>query len=244
MKEYSMRPNSRTTARAVGILFLISYAGFAIGSVLLASSLDPATSLASIGASETQVIIGTLLSFLNVAAILGIAALLFPLLRVHGEGVAVWYVGMRVTKGAAYVTGMIGTLSLLTLSREVIAGGMTADGQVLRAVLVAQGDWAAHLATPPFILGAIALYALLYRSRLVPRFIAVWGLAAVASLTAGNVLAPELGGGFEPAMLLYLPIVANEVFLAVWLIVKGFTASASDGTTTGQQLAAQPAYEA
>jgi hypothetical protein len=47
-------------------------------------------------------------------------------------------------------------------------------------------------------------------------------------LTAANVFAQDLSQGFQPAMLLYLPIAANEVFLALWLMVKGFKISAMD----------------
>jgi hypothetical protein len=222
--------SSTTTARTVGILFLVSYVGFAVGSALLASSLDVSTDLAAIHANRAAVIVGTLLAFLNVVAILGIAVLLFPWLRRHGEGVTLWYVGLRIIEGGTYVLGMVSTLSLLTLSEESVSAGASAAGQyqALRVAAVAQNYWAGHIATVAFIVGAIAFYSLLYRSRLVPRFISVWGLIAVALLTAANVVAPDITQGFQPAMLMYLPIAANEVFLAVWLIVKGFDGSALD----------------
>ncbi len=73
--------------------------------------------------------------------------------------------------------------------------------------------------------GAVLLYILLYRSRVVPRFISVWGFLAVAALAMTMVFdIPDLTQTFEPAMLLYLPIVANELFLAGWLLVRGFQA--------------------
>jgi len=93
---------------------------------------------------------------------------------------------------------------------------------------VGENYWAGHMATVAFILGAILFYSLLYRSRLVPRFIAAWGLIAVVLLTAANVVAPDITQGFEPAMLLYLPIAANELFLAIWLLMKGFNGSVVD----------------
>lgn len=231
--------SSMTTARTVGILILVSYGGFAIGSALVASSLDASTDLAVIHGNDTPMIVGTLLQFLNVAAILGIAVLLFPLLRRHGEGIALWYVGLRIIEGATYVLGMVSALSLLTLSEDSVAAGAPGAPhyQALRAAAVAESYWAGHMATIAFILGAIALYSLLYRSRLVPRFISVWGLIALALLTSANVVAPDLSQGFQPAMLLYLPIAANEVFLAIWLIVKGFHGSAIDRPIHPPQLA-------
>jgi hypothetical protein len=68
---------------------------------------------------------------------------------------------------------------------------------------------------------------MLYKSKLVPRFISVWGLISTASLIIANVLnVPDLTHGFNPGQLLYFPIMLSEVLLAVWLIVKGFTPSA------------------
>jgi hypothetical protein len=62
----------------------------------------------------------------------------------------------------------------------------------------------------------------------VPRFISVWGILAVGSLIAANAVgAPDPTQGFAPAMLLYLPIFLSEILLAVWLIVKGFSPSAT-----------------
>jgi hypothetical protein len=89
-------PSHRTTAAVVGALFLISYTGFSIGMALVVPSLDPSTDLAAIGADEQRLIAGALFLFVNMAAIIGIAAMLFPVMRPHGEGLAMWYFGFRI----------------------------------------------------------------------------------------------------------------------------------------------------
>ena len=88
--------------------------------------------------------------------------------------------------------------------------------------------WAADvMLTVFFIVGALILYSILYKSKLVPRFISIWGLIAVASLITANVLGvPDLTQSFQPAMILYFPIVLSELLLAIWLIVKEFNPSA------------------
>jgi hypothetical protein len=53
-------------------------------------------------------------------------------------------------------------------------------------------------------------------------FIAVWGPAAAVLIAAANLLPARLG--LTPA--LARPIIANEVFLGIWLIAKGFGAKA------------------
>ena len=230
----------RTTAAAIGGLFLLSYAGFSIGTALVVPSLDPSTDLAAIQADEGRLIAGALLLFVNMAAIIGIAALLFPVMRPHGEGVALWYLGFRILEAAAFVVGTVGVLSLISVSEA--SGTATATSapiyEGLRSMALAVNTWAGKLATVAFIFGAVGLYSLLYRSRLVPRFISAWGLVAVALLVVANLLAIDVTAGFQPLALLYLPIALNELFLAGWLLVRGFNGSRS---ATALAVAPQPA---
>jgi hypothetical protein len=230
----------RTTAAAVGALFLLSYTGFTIGTALIVPSLDPSTDLAAIGADGGRLVAGTLFLFVNMAAIVGIAALLFPVMRPHGEGVALWYLGFRILEAAAFVVGSVGVLSLISVSDSAVAATAPSAPvyEGFRAMALAVNWWAGKLATVAFILGAVGLYSLLYRSRLVPRFISVWGLVAVALLIVANLLAIDVTAGFQPLALLFVPIALNELFLAGWLIVRGFDASAGGNAL---QLARLPA---
>jgi Domain of unknown function (DUF4386) len=230
----------RTTAAVIGALFLISYTGFSIGMALVVPSLDPSADLARIGLDEQRLITGALFLFVNMAAIVGIAAMLFPVMRPHGEGLALWYVGFRILEAAAFVVGAVSVLSLISVSEaSIVAAGPSAPVyEGIRSMALAANSWAGKLATVAFISGAIVLYTLLYRSRLVPRFIAVWGLVAVALLIVANLLAVDVTAGFQPAALLFAPIALNELFLAGWLIVRGFKAPAS---ATDLAVAPQPA---
>lgn len=221
-----MRP--RTAARTAGVLFLISYLGFGVGTALLAPLRDIGHDLAAIDGERAQVLAGVLGEFVNIAAIIGFAVVLYPYLKRAGEGLALGYVAMRILEGAAYLVAGVSTLSLLTLSEEVGAAGGTASAEYagLQVLALGQSEWAATLATAPFIVGAALLYVLLLRSRLVPRFISLWGLISVGLLVLSNVLAPDTQN-LGPAALLVLPIIANEFFLAGWLIVRGFSPAAS-----------------
>jgi Domain of unknown function (DUF4386) len=230
----------RTTAAVIGALFLISYTGFSIGMALVVPSLAPSADLARIRLDEQRLITGALFLFVNMAAIVGIAAMFYPVMRPHGEGLALWYVGFRILEAAAFVVGAVSVLSLISVSEaSIMAAGPSAPVyEGIRSLALAANSWAGKLATVAFISGAIVLYALIYRSRLVPRFIAVWGLVAVALLIVANLLAVDVTAGFQPAALLFAPIAINELFLAGWLIVRGFKAPAN---ATDLAVAPQPA---
>ena len=70
------------------------------------------------------------------------------------------------------------------------------------------------------------LYTAIYRSRLLPRFIAIWGLIAALLILAMNLLSLGVTLDITLALLLALPMILNEIFLGIWLIVKGFNLSA------------------
>jgi len=77
-----------------------------------------------------------------------------------------------------------------------------------------------------FCLGALLLYTTLYRSNLLPRSIAVWGLIAVVLVLVFNLVALWLEVDMSVAMIFGLPIILNEIFMGIWLIVKAFNPSA------------------
>lgn len=70
-----------------------------------------------------------------------------------------------------------------------------------------------------FCLGAVLLDTWLYRSRLLPGFVAVWGFAGVVGIAALNLFPV----GATAAVVLALPIILNEVFLGGWLLFRGFS---------------------
>jgi hypothetical protein len=71
-------------------------------------------------------------------------------------------------------------------------------------------------------------YLVFYRSQLIPRWLSVWGLAGtVLCLTAGLlVLVQSIAVLSSTQVVLSLPIGVQEMVLAVWLIVKGFSPKA------------------
>ncbi len=217
----------RAMARVVGILFFASYIGVAIGAALMAPALDPETGLAAIHADKPRYILGVLFEFINDAAVIGIAVLLYPFLKRAGEGLALWYVGIRILEGGMFMIASASVLALVDLGDRFVSVGSSIETGFENARAAALGQYfgASMMATVAFVSGAILLYILLYRSQIVPRFIAIWGFLAVTGVIVVNVLAPDITEASGPVLLLVIPMIANELFLAVWFIVKGLRLS-------------------
>jgi hypothetical protein len=216
------------TARIVGALFLIAMVASLVGGVWLESFLAAPDYLATISAKETQVLLGALLELINCIAVVGIAAMLFPLMKVHNEALAAGYLGTRVVEAIILSVAVISPLLLVTLSQEYLAAG-TSDAAYFQTagtlVIAARGHLASLLTPIFFSLAALLLYYFLYQSRLVPRFIPVWGFIAVASLFTWNML-EAFGISVSAGMVFALPMILNEILLGIWLIVKGFNSKA------------------
>jgi Domain of unknown function (DUF4386) len=228
-------PNHRARAVVVGGLFVFAIVVLFVGEALYSPILDAADDPGAAHTQRTRVVLGILIEFLAVPAVIMIAATLFPILRRHAESLALAYVGVRVLEGAILTASYLAQLSRLRLSQSYVEGGQWDAvagplGDLLRSV----DDWAGttgllYLVT--FCLGSLVLFTVLYRARLVPRPIAGWGLLAAVVLLVGTILANlDLAGGLSGAGLqvaFAAPIAVAELVLAGWLIVRGFQASAT-----------------
>jgi hypothetical protein len=89
--------------------------------------------------------------------------------------------------------------------------------------LLAERTWAFEMVGLVFAVSALMFYTMLYRSTLIPRFIAIWGLVGATFVLVSflaNAFDLTLSPGLE--LILGLPMLLNELFLGLWLIVKGF----------------------
>jgi hypothetical protein len=150
----------------------------------ITGSLFITATAAGVVSAATQGTTRGLCVFLMAVAIAFIAPTLFPVLKQHGEGAAMGYVVAR-------------TLEVVFL--------MTAIAPI--AHLQIDEVWG-HASAIYFCVSVVLLNALLFRSRLVPRWISVWALVAVVPYLTGAVL---------------VLLAVNEMVLAVYLLVKGFT---------------------
>ena len=160
-----------------------------------------------------------------------IAIALYPVLRRYNVGLAIGSVGFRLIEGVFYIVDILGLLSLLALSQAFVQAGTPGDAyfQTIGVLIQAGREWANFVfGVSAFSLGALMYYAALYQSKLIPRWLAGWGLlGAACSLAAAISILFGLTPYSLPMIVLILPIAIQEMALAIWLIVKGFTASDS-----------------
>jgi hypothetical protein len=171
--------------------------------------------LARIAAHHNRLVIGALCAIAMGLFLAVIPLVMYPILRRDNEPLAMGYVVFRgALETVAYIAGATTSLLLVALSRDYVKAGSPDAPQfgTLGRLLVS--------------LGALMFAYLFYQSRLIPRWLSVWGLAA-----APLYLADPLLDVFNfSAGILMAPLAVQELVLAVWLIAKGFDTTASQAS--------------
>ncbi|MCJ7595455.1 MAG: DUF4386 domain-containing protein [Desulfobacterales bacterium] len=223
---------NRKTAIFVGMLFLTAMVASLLGGGLIDSIISAPDYLKNVSENEIQMKIGVFLELINAIAVVGIAVLLFPILKQYNEKIALGYFGFRIIEAVFCSVIVISPLSLITLGQEYLKTGAADASSFQTSGILSMAGRAsvAGLLIPVFFsLGALLLYSFLYRSTLLPRFISVWGLIGVVLILSLSLISTlnVLEVGLSTGLIFALPIITNEIFLGIWLIVKGFNATAS-----------------
>jgi hypothetical protein len=222
--------SNRKTAIIVGVLFIIATV-FLFAESFYKPILSSPDYLDIIYPNKIIVIIGILLESIVIPAIFLIPLFLFSILKKRNKVLALGYIGCRSLEAVLLSIAAINKLSLVNLSRDYLnKGGVDAlyfqnIGNSIHSKLYwINTDGLIYVTI--FGIGALMLYSALYKSKLVPRWIAGWGFIAAITILTGSMLSAFTDISPVITILLIAPIAVQELVMAVWLIVKGFNPSA------------------
>lgn len=218
----------RTNARIAGFTFLF-YIAIGITSMVLFSQAATGTGiaekLAAISAHATSVRIITLLGLLECFSALTLAVTLYAITRDEDPDLAMLGLAFRLGEGLVGAAAP-GALGLFWLATNTGPGPVDAAAtNVLAAFLLQVGTWTTLTSATFFVVGSTLFSWLFLRGRMIPVPLAWLGVGASALLV---VLLPlQLAGFLGPLpTFMWLPMLAFEVTLGLWLIVKGVAPAA------------------
>ena len=176
-----------------------------VGTLMLAAFLlyGIGSSIATTASPGALLTVGSVMMLLNSAAVIAIGALMLPVVRPHAPAVAVGYLATRIFEGGFLAVGAVALL-------------MASAGTNFLAYNIAMAGLG---------IGSLFFCVALYRSLLVPRFLAAWGFVGYASFAAGCFL--ELAGVAGAGLISTVPGGLFEIFFAIWLIARGFGSTAA-----------------
>ncbi len=209
----------RKTSLVAGMLYLLTFVS--IPTLFLYGQVKSDPSYITSTGPDTAIIFGAMLEVIVALACIGTGVALYPVVKRQNEGVALGFIGARILEAGAIFAGVVALMAIVSL-RQAGAGD---DALVTGQALLAQHTWTTLLGQgllPAF--NALLLGSLMYKSRLLPRFLPVLGFIG-APLLVASVVGTLLGfwGPVSPvagAGALFLAL--WEFGMGLWLLVKGF----------------------
>lgn len=236
----------RGPAQRIGWLFVVATVAGVSSVLAMSSTLSDDDVLGAVSSHQGALLLGEMLIFVMLTAMVGTAVLLRPVLGRHSETLALSYVLARTLEVVMISIGLVAGLLLIPLSWDVTAG----DGDMAGAVVLADslktvGDWTGYLgAQMIFSISALVLNVAFLRNGLIPRWLAMWGLIGVPLMFASGLLVmfESLNSNTSTLNLLVVPLAVQEMVMAVWMIVKGFADVEEDDPAlpTRDRVAASP----
>jgi Domain of unknown function (DUF4386) len=221
---------NRNIAIIVGVLFILTEITSITGLILYDPILHDPDYIIKGAANETRVLWGAFFEVLLVFTQIGTAITLFPILKKYNESMAIGTVCFRLLEATIVIIGIMSLLAIVTLNHEFLkeANPNTSTYLVAGKLLLDIHNWT-FLYGPNLILGPSSFMTayLLYKSKLVPRFVTFLGLVG-GPLISVNALLVTFGVYTQLSawgMVLAIPVFAYEVSLAIRLLVKGFNSA-------------------
>lgn len=217
---------TRKAALAGGLFYIATFV-FSIPALSLYDGVVNNVDFVLGAGSDQGVLWGGIIEILTALTCIGSAAAVYPVIKRYGPGRAVGFVASRTLEAAMIFTGVLAVLAVYTL-RQDIAGADAVGLTTTASALVAVKEWT-FLLGPGVMpaINALCFATILYRARLVPRWIPTLGLIGAPLLLVSSTAA--LFGVWEQVssagLLFALPIATWEFSVGVYMIFKGFKQS-------------------
>ncbi|MCK5128307.1 MAG: DUF4386 domain-containing protein [Clostridiales bacterium] len=215
----------RSNSISAGVLLIVAIVAGVLSIPFVGNEAKYAD-IVGVAQSGNETIIGVILIIVMAAACAGIAIALYPALKKHNPALALGAVGFRIIEAVLFIVAASCLLPIVALGKEVLAMQATCavalqeSGNLLYKL---QDSISLGPAAIAFCLGALMYYYIFYRSKLIPRWLSVWGIIAIVMHLVSALLVMFGAEAFSPITLaLNLPIALQELTMAIWLIVKGF----------------------
>jgi hypothetical protein len=230
MKTYRMNAVMAGALYFLGTVFGVLggvIGGEVLTSIISGTPLTGVDMLGLVAANSSQITRGAFFTLMMGISLVAMTVFLYPIFRKDSEELAMGMVLFRgALEGTSYFIQTIGFLTMIVLGNEYVAtGANSAALQSMGNVLYQFQDLLGPVGTIVFLIGATCLYSSFYRTRLIPRWLTVWGLIGVVPYLANALLHffhvdSGIGIYFE------IPLAIQELVMGIWLVIKGFNQDA------------------
>ncbi len=230
MKTYRMNAVMAGTLYFLGTVFgvlSVVIGGEVLTSITTSKPLEGVDMLSLVAANSSQLTAGAFFIIMMGISLVAMTVFLYPLIRKDSKELATGMLLFRgALEGTGYILSTLAILAFVVLGNEYIATkAVSADLQSIGNALYKFIDLMSPINSLMFLIGATCLYVSFYRTKLIPRWLTIWGLIGVVPYFAYAFLHffhLDTGYGFYLQMVL----APQEIVMGIWLIIKGFNQAA------------------
>ena len=214
---------NKKISRTAGVLIIL---GIIAGILSIVPSVESGNILKEVFPNRNQVLTGAIFQFLLVPIYIGFSLVLYQVLGKYNKTLSIGFVGFRIMAGVFQLLGIILLPIFILLSHKYLTQ-TTSDlvfYDTIGEILILTRDLINHLGVILATgLGNLILYFILFKGKFIPVWLSFWGIIGnILIMLASFLLLFEL---IEVVSIEYgiitIPLVLQEVVLAIWLIVKG-----------------------
>jgi hypothetical protein len=227
LKRSGLTGSRITVSRLVGALYLAGFLVYGVGSILTKSVTGSSIFLSTIPAHQSILLIGAFLMLLNTGVDVGKGVLFFPILEKHGKRTALGFLAAVIVEVVLLDVGVLALLMIVPLSSQHGIGAGVA--QSFGSLAVQANTMAYQVAEMSLAVGSVFLCLLLFRTQLIPRWLAISGLIGYPILLVGAIAEVS---GLHIGLVLTIPGIFFELGLPFWLFTKGFQPEVYRGQPT------------
>ena len=214
--------SDKSTPRFLGAAFLLQAIASLVSGLFLLQPLTESGNVSAImqafAANVVQARASIVGEMITAIGIVMLGALLYLTLKREDERIALVAMGLYLVEATILVVSRIPVFLLLLVSQEAGTAADPAYLQTLGRLFYESQDFGYSLHMVPFALGATLFYYLFFKSRLIPRWLSIWGLIAAPAALVGMVFVLF---GFTVPIIVFLPNLPFELTIGVWLLVRG-----------------------
>jgi hypothetical protein len=202
------------------------FGGKVISSIVETRPLSNETMFQLITTETSGLLWGAIFILLMGISLVGMTVFLYPVIKRDSEELAMGMLLFRgVMEGIWYFLTTVSVILLFVIGNQYLNNSTDQTIQMsIASIIYGFQDLLGPVGTILFLIGATCIYISFYKTKLIPRWLSIWGLVGVVPYMAYAILhlfGKDSGIGFYLQMIL----APQEIIMAFWLIIKGFNIS-------------------
>ncbi|PKL76783.1 MAG: hypothetical protein CVV27_08490 [Candidatus Melainabacteria bacterium HGW-Melainabacteria-1] len=222
-------------SRILGLAFLIQFVtSFSAGVFILpkatgvkafGAALEIGQIMANVAKNVAFARLNIFIELITAAGVIFLGAMLYSAVRKQHRGLALTAFGLYVMEGVLIAVTKLALYALMVLSQEYVAAGNPVSMEAMAGLAYKLMEFLPKINSVLYCIGGTIFYALLFKTRTVARPLSLWGLLSFQGVFAAGIL--SLFGAKAPVFL-YVPYIPFELFIAIWILVKGINKEIED----------------